>query len=64
MRKKRMTALLLAAVMLFAVTGCVNQHPEGTAGNANTAKESGEVRLGGAPPPAISNGAATHAPAT
>ena len=45
MRKKRMTALLLAAVMLFAVTGCVNQHPEGTAGNANTAKESGEVRL-------------------
>ena len=45
MRKKRMTALLLAAVMLFAVTGCVNQHPEGTAGSASTAKESGEVRL-------------------
>ena len=45
MRKKRILTLLLAAVMLFAVTGCVNQHPEGTAGSANTAKESGEVRL-------------------
>lgn len=45
MRKKRILTLLLAAVMLFAVTGCVNQHPEGTAGSANTANESGEVRL-------------------
>ena len=41
MRKKRMTALLLAAVMLFAVTGCVNQHPEET----TSTNESREVRL-------------------
>ena len=45
MRRKRIITLLLAAVMLFAVTGCVNQHPEGTAGSASTANKSGEVRL-------------------